>query len=96
MNVVPVSQRPQTLCLLTAQTKEITPRNYLANVAFARNIKEIYDTRDRYPQNTCLLIEDDARMFSVWKSEEIVEHLVSVGRTRYREFRAKCGHEELA
>ena len=96
MNVVPVSQRPQTLCLLTAQTKEITPRNYLANVAFARNIKEIYDMRDRYPQNTCLLIEDDARMFSVWKSEEIVEHLVSVGRTRYREFRAKCGHQELA
>ena len=94
--VVPVAKRESTLFLLTAHTKDFTTKYYLDNVPFARNFMETHDTRDRYPQNTCLLIEDDAKMFSVWKSEEIVENLLAIGRRCYAEFRAKSGHQELA
>uniref|UniRef100_A0A6C0CHR6 PNPLA domain-containing protein n=1 Tax=viral metagenome TaxID=1070528 RepID=A0A6C0CHR6_9ZZZZ len=93
---VPRAQRERTLFLLTAHTKDFTTNYYLDNIAFARNIKETHDTRDRYPQNTCLLIEDDAKMFSFWKSTDIVEHLLAVGRRGYTEFRTKCRHQELA
>lgn len=93
--VVPLERREQTLFLLTAHTKDFTTKHYLDNVPFARNIKETHDTRDRYPQNTCLLIEDDAKMFSFWRSSEIVENLLAVGRRCYAEFRAKCRNEEL-
>jgi len=96
MNVVPVEKRERTLYLMTAQSKDSLLKNYLSSVAFAKTIKETHDTRDRYPRNTCLLIEDDTKMFSVWKSEEIVETLVSIGRTRYREFRSQCRNQELA
>jgi NTE family protein len=96
MKVVPVEKRERTLYLLSAQTKDSVVKRYLSSVAFAKTIKESYDTRDRYPQNTCLLIEDESKMFSVWKSEEIVEHLLAVGRRCYTDFRAKCRNEELA
>jgi len=96
MKVVPVEKRERTLYLLSAQTKDSVVKRYLSSVAFAKTIKESYDTQDRYPQNTCLLIEDESKMFSVWKSEEIVEHLLAVGRRCYTEFRAKCRNEELA
>jgi NTE family protein len=96
MKVVPVEKRERTLYLLSAQTKDSVVKRYLSTVAFAKTIKESHDTQDRYPQNTCLLIEDESKMFSVWKSEEIVEHLLAVGRRCYTDFRAKCRHEELA
>lgn len=95
MKVVPPEKRERTLYLMNAQSKDSLVKNYLSSVAFAKTIKETHDARDRYPNNTCLLIEDDTKMFSVWKSEDIVGHLVSVGRARYCEFRAKCGHQEL-
>jgi predicted acylesterase/phospholipase RssA len=96
MNVVPAAKRLQTLCLLNAQSKDSVVKRYLSSVAFAKTIKETYDTQDRYPQNTCLLIEDESKMFTVWKSEEIVEHLLAVGRRCYADFRAKCRNKELA
>jgi predicted acylesterase/phospholipase RssA len=92
---VPAHLREQTLFLMTANTKDFTTTYYLANVPFARNIKETYDTRDRYPRNTCLLIEDDAKMFSFWRTADIVEHLLAVGRRCYAEFRTKRRNEEL-
>jgi len=95
MKVVPTDKRERTLYLMTAQSKDSLLKNYLSSVAFAKTIKETHDTRDRYPKNTCLLIEDDTKMFSVWKSEEIVDNLVSIGRARYREFRSQCRNEEL-
>jgi predicted patatin/cPLA2 family phospholipase len=95
MKVIPVEKRKRTLYLLSAHTKDSVVKRYLSTVAFAKTIKETYDTHDRYPQNTCLLIEDESKMFSVWKSEEIVEHLLAVGRRCYAEFRAKCGQQEL-
>uniref|UniRef100_A0A6C0AJE1 PNPLA domain-containing protein n=1 Tax=viral metagenome TaxID=1070528 RepID=A0A6C0AJE1_9ZZZZ len=92
MKVVPAENRERTLYLMTAQSKDSLIKNYLSSVAFAKTIKETHDTRDRYPKNTCLLIEDDTKMFSVWKSEEIVDMLILIGRTRYREFRSQCRH----
>lgn len=96
MKVVPAEKREQTLCLLNAQSKDSVVKRYLSSVPFAKTIKETYDTQEKYPQNTCLLIEDDSKMFSVWKSAEIVEHLLAVGRQCYAEFRAKCRDQELA
>jgi Patatin-like phospholipase len=96
MKVVPAEKRERTLYLMTAQSKDSLIKNYLSSVAFAKTIKETHDTRDRYPKNTCLLIEDDTKMFSVWKSEEVVGMLVSIGRARYREFRSQSRNQELA
>lgn len=93
--VVPKHLREQTLFLMTAHTKDFTTKYYLANVPFARNIKETHDTRDMYPRNTCLLIEDDAKMFSFWRSADIVDHLLTVGRRRYSDFRTECRDQEL-
>jgi len=96
MKVVPLSKRKHTLCLLNAQSRDSVVKRYLSSVPFAKTIKETYDTQEKYPRNTCLLIEDESKMFSVWKSAEIVEHLLAVGRHCYAEFRAKCRNEELA
>ena len=96
MKVVPAEKRERTLYLMTAQSKDSLIKNYLSSVAFAKTIKETHDTRDRYPNNTCLLIEDETKMFSVWKSEEIVKTLISIGGARYREFRSQCRNQELA
>ena len=96
MNVVPAAKRERTLCLLNAQSKDSVVKRYLSTVPFAKTIKETYDTQEKYPRNTCLLIEDESKMFSVWKSEEIVEHLLAVGRRCYAEFRTKCRDKELA
>ena len=96
MNVVPAAKRERTLCLLNAQSKDSVVKRYLSTVPFAKTIKETYDTQEKYPRNTCLLIEDESKMFSVWKSEEIVEHLLAVGRRCYAEFRTKCRNQELA
>ena len=96
MKVIPVETRGRTLFLLSTQTKDSVVKRYLSSVAFAKTIKEAYDTQDRYPQNTCLLIEDESKMFSVWKSEKVVEHLLAVGRRCYADFRAKCRDQELA
>ena len=96
MNVVPAAKREQTLCLLNAQSRDSVVKRYLGTVPFAKTIKETYDTQDKYPQNTCLLIEDESKMFTVWKSAEIVDHLLAVGRRCYAEFRTKCRHKELA
>lgn len=96
MNVVPIAKRERTMCLLNAQSRDSVVKRYLGTVPFAKTIKETYDTQDKYPQNTCLLIEDESKMFSVWKSAEIVDHLLAVGRRCYAEFRTKCRHKELA
>jgi hypothetical protein len=95
VDVIPKSKRSSALLLLTAQHSEITLQNYLAMVPFCKSIKETYWTHDTYPENTCLLIEDSAQMFSFWESAEIVKHLIAVGRASYSEFRAKSLDKEL-
>lgn len=96
MKVVPREKRKDTLFLLNAQSKTINPSNYLQSVPFLRNIKETHEIRDRYPDNTCLLIEDDAKMFSIWNSHEVIENLLAVGRRTYQEFRSKSRNQELS
>ena len=96
MDVIPAKKRPNTLLLLTTQECKVTLDNYLGVVPFCKAIKETYGTKAEYPDNTCLLIEDGAQMVSFWNSEEVVRHLISLGRTAYREFRADCLHKKLA
>jgi predicted patatin/cPLA2 family phospholipase len=95
VDVIPKQERSSALLLLTAQDRKITLQNYLGMVPFCKSIKETYATQAAYPKNTCLLIEDGAQMFSFWESGEIVRHLLSVGRTAYREFGSKSLDEEL-
>jgi len=95
MRIVPQEQRKNTLFLLNAQSRTITPQNYLSSIPFMKNIKETHEIRDKYPNNTCLLIEDDSKMFSLWNSTQMVDHLLAVGRIRYQEFRSQRRCQEL-
>ena len=65
-------------------------------VPFCKSIKETYRTKAEYPDNTCLLVEDGAQMVSFWNSEEVVRHLISIGRAAYLKFRTDSLHKKLA
>lgn len=95
MNAIPVDLRSQTLLLMTSNGREINSANYLSRVPFCRTIKETYDIHRKYPRNTCLLVETESSMFTLYESTKIVQHLLLVGRSAYREFRAEGLREEL-
>lgn len=94
-DVIPKQDRSSALMLLTAQDRKITLENYLGMVPFCKSIKETYETKRLYPENTCLLIEDGTQMFSFWESGDIVKHLISLGRASYHEFRSERLDEKL-
>jgi predicted patatin/cPLA2 family phospholipase len=96
MDVIPAKKRPHTLLLLTTQEPRITLDNYLGMVPFCKAIKETYGTKAEYSDNTCLLVEDGAQMVSFWNSDDVVRHLIGIGRTAYREFRTDRLHKKLA
>lgn len=96
IDVIPRNLRNRTLLLLTSQERKVTLQNYLGMVPFCRSIKETHDTHDKYPENTCLLLEDSAQMFTFWESGDIVRHLICLGRAAYRKFWSKSLNEKLA
>jgi NTE family protein len=96
LDVIPVSKRSSVLLLLTAQQRKITLDNYLGVVPFCKSIMETYWTKSKYPENTCLLLEDSTQMFTFWESGDIVRHLIGIGRTAYHQFRSNRLNEKLA
>jgi hypothetical protein len=96
MDAIPAKKRPNALLLLTTQEPKVTLDNYLGIVPFCKAIKETYGTKAEYPDNTCLLVEDGAQMVSFWNSEEVVRHLIGIGRAAYLKFRTDGLHKKLA
>jgi predicted patatin/cPLA2 family phospholipase len=96
VDAIPAKKRAHTLLLLTTQEPKVTLDNYLGMVPFCKSIKETYGTKAEYPDNTCLLVEDGAQMVSFWNSEEVVRHLIGIGRAAYLKFRTDSLHKKLA
>jgi predicted patatin/cPLA2 family phospholipase len=94
VDVIPLKDREKMLLLLIAQSKGVTAENYMSALPLCRNNKDTYSIQRAYPKNSCLLIEDDAQMFTFWESADIVRHLLSVGRSSYGKFRSESVYQE--
>jgi len=96
MTAIPKHQRGQTLLLMTTHSASVTRDNYVGVLPFCRTIMESHNTQREYPENTCLLVEDNTQMFSFWDNRGAIEKLLAVGREMYLLFRAKCRLQEAS
>lgn len=96
MTAIPKHQRGQTLLLMTTHSASVTRDNYVGVLPFCRTIMESHNTQREYPENTCLLVEDNTQMFSFWDNRGAIEKLLAVGREMYLLFRAKSRLQEAA
>jgi predicted acylesterase/phospholipase RssA len=96
MSVIPKSDRAKSLLLLTTHTASVTPENYASVLPFCRSLMETHRIKELYPENTCLLVEDNTQMFSFWDNRNALQNLVNLGRGMFLDFWTKRGHQELA
>ena len=94
VDVIPVKDREKMILLLIAQSKGVTAENYMSALPLCSNNRDTHAIQRSYPKNACLLIEDDAQMFTFWESADIVRHLLRVGRSNYGKFRSESVHQE--
>jgi hypothetical protein len=81
---IPVADRKNTFFLLT--TRSIPSESYFEVVWSGPSTRASYDIQKRYPDRTCLIVDNETPTFDMWSNTERVMETIDRGRAAMREF----------
>jgi len=90
---IPAKDHAHTFFLLTTRS---IPSKSLSDVVIAGvSSRAVYNMKKRYPEQTCLIADDDTPTMDVWATPESVNAVVESGRAAMRAFLLGCGRRSL-
>jgi len=81
---IPVADRPKTFFLLT--TRSIPSESYFEVIWSGPSTRASYDIQKRYPDRTCLIVDNETPTFDMWSNTERVTATIDRGRAAMCEF----------
>jgi hypothetical protein len=81
---IPVADRPNAFFLLT--TRSIPSESYFEVVWSGSSTRSSYDIQKRYPDRTCLIVDNETPTFDMWSNTERVMETIDRGRAAMRDF----------
>ena len=81
---IPADDHARTLFILT--TRSIPSRSFSDVIISGVSSRAAYDTQKKYPDRTCLIVDDDTPTLDMWSTPEGIHETVDAGRAAMREF----------
>jgi len=81
---IPAGDRPNAFFLLT--TRSIPSESYFEVVWSGPSTRASYDIQKRYPDRTCLIVDNETPTFDMWSNTERVTATIERGRAAMRKF----------
>lgn len=81
---IPADDHARTLFILT--TRSIPSRSFSDVIISGVSSRAAYDIQKRYPDRTCLIVDDDTPTLDMWSTPESIREVVDAGRGAMREF----------
>lgn len=83
---IPAEQRKNTLFILTTRSIPPPMEHYVDAVTSCSSTRSAHDIRARYPNSTCLIVDDETPTLDMWSSVDSIRAIVEKGRAAMRRF----------